>query len=204
MKCVKVIIAILILTCGAFLAYIYSGVANVAATAPDSHFSRWVLGTVRERSIASRVAAIQAPPLTDPKMIEAGAARYDKLCAGCHLAPGMESSDLRTGLNPRPPMLARAVPYFTPAKLFWITKNGIKMTGMPSWGRTQNDARLWDIVAFLKRLPSLTPAEYQAMKQASQAAAAIAPASAATYTVTPPSAATTLPARQPVTQPPTK
>lgn len=165
MKCLKLLIAILILASGAFLAYIYSGVANVAATSSDGIFSRWVLGTLRERSIATRISDIQVPPFTDPKMIENGFMHYQEDCAGCHLAPGMETSDLHAGLNPRPPILAHAVPHSTPAELFWITKNGIKMTAMPAWGQTNDDATLWAIVAFLEKLPSTTPAEYQAMRQ---------------------------------------
>ena len=165
MRCLKIFIALLILTIGAFLAYIYSGVANVAATSSDSYVVRWVLGTIQEHSISSRIASIQVPPLTDPKMIENGFMHYEDHCAGCHLAPGMDNSDLRAGLNPRPPSLARAVPYSTPAELFWITKNGIKMTAMPAWGQTHDDATLWAIVAFLEKLPTMTPEEFQAMKQ---------------------------------------
>jgi mono/diheme cytochrome c family protein len=127
-----------------------------------------VLGTLRERSIATRIGSIQVPPLNDPKMIKDGFMHYQEDCAGCHLAPGVETSDLHTGLNPRPPVLARVVPHSTPAELFWITKNGIKMTAMPAWGQTHNDATLWSVIAFLKKLPSMTPAEYQAMQQESR------------------------------------
>lgn len=165
MKCIKVIIAILILACGAFLAYIYSGVANVAATKRDSSFTRWVAGTVRERSIDTRIGTIQVPPFTDPKMIETGFVHYDKLCAGCHLKPGEENSDLRAGLNPRPPVLPRMAQYVEPAEAFWIIKNGIKMTGMPAWGVTHDDQTIWSIVAFMQKLPNMTAAQYQAMKQ---------------------------------------
>ena len=164
MRCLKFFIAILILAVGAFLAYIYSGAANVAASTPDGFVIHWVLGTVRERSIATRIGSIKVPPLTDPKIIANGFMHYDKDCSGCHLAPGMETSDLRAGLNPRPPSLARAVPHTTPAELFWITKNGIKMSAMPAWGRTHDDATVWAIVAFLEKLPTMTPVEYAAMK----------------------------------------
>lgn len=165
MKCLKLFIAVIILAVGSFLAYIYSGVANVAATSPEGFVIHWVLGTIRQHSIATRIGNIQVPPLTDPKMIENGFMHYEEHCAGCHLAPGMETSDLRAGLNPRPPVLARVVPHSTPAELFWITKNGIKMTAMPAWGQTHDDATLWAIVAFLEKLQSMTPAEYQAMKK---------------------------------------
>ncbi|MGH8307343.1 MAG: c-type cytochrome [Gammaproteobacteria bacterium] len=165
MKCIKVIIAILILACGAFLAYIYSGVDNIAATAPEGFLTRWVLGTVRERSISTRSDTIQVPPLTDPKMIQSGFTHYDALCSACHLKSGEENSDMRAGLNPRPPALPRMAQYVKPAEAFWIIKNGIKMTGMPAWGVTQDDQTIWSIVAFMQKLPNMTAAEYQAMKQ---------------------------------------
>ena len=37
------------------------------------------------------------------------------------------------------------------------------MTGMPAWGVTHNDELLWDVVAFLRKLPDLTPDEYQTL-----------------------------------------
>ncbi len=40
--------------------------------------------------------------------IAAGAKRYAMLCVGCHLAPGVTHSDVRTGLYPHPPNLAQA------------------------------------------------------------------------------------------------
>jgi mono/diheme cytochrome c family protein len=49
------------------------------------------------------------------------------------------------------------------AELFWVAKNGLKMTGMPSFGKTHTDEQLWGIVAFVRRLPNLAPEEYGAM-----------------------------------------
>ena len=37
-----------------------------------------------------------------------------------------------------------------------MVKHGLKMTGMPAWGVTHNDELLWDVVAFLRKLPELT------------------------------------------------
>src|SRR3546814_6392165 len=48
---------------------------------------------------------------------------------------------------------------------FWIIKHGIKMTAMPAWGKTHDDRLIWDMVAFIRQLPSLSPAQYQAMTQ---------------------------------------
>ena len=37
------------------------------------------------------------------------------------------------------------------------------MTGMPAWGVTHDDELLWDLVAFVRKLPELTPEQYQAL-----------------------------------------
>ena len=62
------------------------------------------------------------------------------MCVDCHLAPGMDSSEIRQGLLPKPPKLQEVVDEWKPAELFWIIKNGVKMTGMPAWGPTHSDA----------------------------------------------------------------
>ncbi len=47
--------------------------------------------------------------------------------------------------------------------LFWVIKNGINMTGMPSFAQAgANDDDIWSIVAFLKKLPSVSEADYKA------------------------------------------
>ena len=47
------------------------------------------------------------------------------------------------------------------SRQFWIIKHGIKASGMPAWGPTHDDQRIWAMVAFLQKLPELTPAQYQ-------------------------------------------
>jgi len=39
----------------------------------------------------------------------------------------------------------------------------VKMTGMPAWGVTHDDELLWDVVAFVRKLPELTPEQYETM-----------------------------------------
>jgi hypothetical protein len=84
------------------------------------------------------------------------------MCAGCDLAPGMTRTEISRGLYPRAPELQRGSD-LTAAEQFWVVKHGIKATGMPAWGVTHSDEMLWDVVAFLKRLPELTSDQYQAL-----------------------------------------
>ena len=143
--------------------FVYMGGYDVAADTPHTQPVFWLMTTVRERSIAARTNGIVAPPdLTDPKRIASGAAQYEEMCSGCHLAPGMKRTEISQGLYPRAPELRRGSGR-TPAEEFWVVKHGLKMSGMPAWGVTHDDDMLWDIVAFVRKLPELTPDQYQAL-----------------------------------------
>ncbi|MBS0470969.1 MAG: cytochrome c [Proteobacteria bacterium] len=145
---------------GAWL-LIYAGAYNIAADAPHTGPVYWLLNNVRERSVAVRSAGIEVPAdLRDPKRIAAGAGLYNEMCSGCHLAPGMERTEISQGLYPRAPEFSRGTD-LTPQQEFWTIKHGIKMTGMAAWGPTHNDTLIWDMVAFLQKLPALTPAQYK-------------------------------------------
>ena len=64
------------------------------------------------------------------------------MCVVCHGAPGKEPSYIRQGLRPEPPNLAESSKRWGGAELFWIIKNGIKMTGMPAFGPTHQDEEI--------------------------------------------------------------
>jgi mono/diheme cytochrome c family protein len=141
---------------------IQAGVFDVAADSPHSQPVHWLLQSVRQRSIAVRANDPVPADLGDPKRITSGAAQYQEMCSVCHLAPGMKRTEISRGLYPRAPELRRGS-RLTAAEEFWAVKHGIKMTGMPAWGVTHKDELLWDIVAFLRKLPELTADQYQAL-----------------------------------------
>lgn len=178
----KILIAVILTVVAAILAglgFIYSGAFDAAADQPHSGLVFFLAKTARERSIALRARDIQVPDLTDTKAIAAGANEYAEMCTGCHLAPGMEDNEMRPGLYPRPPNLAgprsggyadSLVVNHSAARQFWIIKHGIKMSAMPAWGKTHDDATIWTMVAFLQKLPTLTPEQYAAMTKESESA----------------------------------
>ncbi len=147
------------------LIYIYSGFYNVSAMEHENGITRWVLNTTRENSIDPRLKEIAAPNLEDQKMINRGLSHYKEMCADCHGAPGREKSELAQGLNPDPPDLVKSGYLMQPAEIFWITKNGIRMTGMPAWGKTHSDDKIWDIVAAVKKLNQTTKKKYDAIRK---------------------------------------
>jgi mono/diheme cytochrome c family protein len=156
-----VAVAVLLILAGFAALLIYTGAYNIAADAPHLAPVYSLLNAVRQRSIAVRAAGIAVPvDLGDAKRIAAGAGLYNEMCSGCHLGQGLERSEISQGLYPRAPELARGLAA-TPAEEFWAIKHGIKMTGMAAWGPTHNDTLIWDMVAFLQKLPGMTAAQYQ-------------------------------------------
>ncbi len=155
------------------LGFIYSGVYNVGAT--DRHWALTyrVLEIARNRSIKAHAAGIAVPAnLDDPTKIVIGVEHFADHCAVCHGAPGVPQGDIAKGMYPQPPDLTDTAKRYAPAELFWIVKNGIKMTGMPSWSQHSDD-EVWGTVAFLKKLPGMSVAEYaklvmQAMQHGGQ------------------------------------
>ena len=143
-------------------AFVYAGLYNIGADAPHSRFVYGVLETLRDRAIAHHSRNVVAPPdLGDPQRVAIGAGLYAEMCSSCHLAPGMEKTEISQGLYPQAPELARASD-LSPGEMFWTIKHGVKLSAMPAWGRTHNDTLIWDMVAFVRKLPTLTPAQYQA------------------------------------------
>jgi mono/diheme cytochrome c family protein len=159
------VVAILVL---AGIGFMVSGVYDVSASVPDRGLIRWALVTTQEHSVRRAVAGIKGkitvPNLEDETLIRTGLGHYNEMCTTCHGAPGVKISEIGQGLNPDPPELSD-VGRDAPEETFWVVKNGIKMTGMPSFGVTHTDDEIWAIVAFVRRMGKLTPEQYQAMVQ---------------------------------------
>ena len=141
--------------------FVYSGIYNVGA---DDHHTRPVyalMESLRERSIEVRASQLTPPALSEQARIVQGSGNYNAMCTGCHLAPGMAATELSEGLYPAPPDLTKQS--VDAAEAFWVIKHGIKASGMPAWGKSMDDEYIWNMVAFLQTLPTLTEAQYEAM-----------------------------------------
>lgn len=145
------------------LLFVYSGLFNVAATKPHTAIVDWALHSAMHRSVEVRARDIEVPEdLVTAARVEQGARAYDQLCAACHLKPGQTDSLIRQGLNPTPPALTTEG-HWSAAEQYWIIHHGIRMTGMPAWGETHEEEDLWELTAFLQRLPDLSPDQYAAL-----------------------------------------
>jgi len=163
------LLVIALLSIISVLTVIYRGTFNVAATENHSKLTRWILAAARESSIEKHAAGIDVPNLNDEKKIKNGFRSYREMCAVCHTPPGDDDSPIAQGLNPQAPNLACEAEELSDAELFWVIKNGIRMTGMPAWGVTHGDKEIWDVVAFVKALPTMTAEQYKALDRSTEA-----------------------------------
>ncbi|MBZ2207841.1 c-type cytochrome [Massilia sp. R798] len=153
-----------------------AGWYNIAATALHMQPVHDVLEQGMRESVAYRSRDIQVPPqLVAPQRIAAGAHVYHAKCAQCHGAPGFAQADHGQAMQPVPGPLVNAARRWKPAELYWITRHGIKMSGMPAWEFHLTDHEIWDAVAFIQHLPTLTPAAYRAITAGAAARAEPAP-----------------------------
>lgn len=175
-KFLGALVALVVLALAAAAGTVYSGLYNVAADDPHWEVTYRVLETLRTRSLERRSTSVQLPAnLQDEKVILKGAGQYAAMCTSCHLAPGMKPTELSRGMYPAPPNLAEA--RVDPKVAYTAIKHGIKMSGMPAWGGPHGDEQVWTLVAFLGKLPGLSPQEYQKMLQSPLANTAKAMAS---------------------------
>jgi mono/diheme cytochrome c family protein len=163
MKLLKTIGMVLAAVVLGILGVAYSGLYDVGASSPHSRLGNWLMSTTSNASIERRARDIEVPDLGDAALIRAGINDFAAMCVACHGAPGQQPEAMGLGLNPPPPDLAESAGRMTPAELFWVTKHGIRMTGMPSWGASHDDDSLWPVVAFLTMLPDLGAEEYRAL-----------------------------------------
>jgi mono/diheme cytochrome c family protein len=151
--------ALTLLAVGA-IGFVRAGVYNIGADDPHYPLTYSMLAQLRDASIKKRAASLTVPKdLMSTARVTQGAGNYDAMCTGCHLAPGMEPTELSKGLYPAPPNLTKG--QVGAAEAFWTIKHGIKASGMPAWGTSMGDEYIWNMAAFLQELPKLDAMDYQ-------------------------------------------
>jgi len=144
---------------GAF-AFVKSGIFNVGASSPHTKFTTWLTQETMIHSVRSHARAIAAPASASAAEVRRGFCKYETHCVACHGASAVARERWVSGMEPAPPYLLDAAQRWKPRELFWIAKNGIKMTGMPSWRNAISDREIWDVVAFLEAQSKLDSQAY--------------------------------------------
>jgi mono/diheme cytochrome c family protein len=158
--------------------YFFGGFYSVAGTTEDPAIVTWALTRVRTASIDRHANDKPPASLEAAGTVQAGARAYATLgCVNCHGAPGVTWQKFSEGLHPDPPDLKDVAGELSPAQLFWVIKHGINMTGMPSFEQAgAKDDEIWSIVAFVKKLPGVSEADYKTWAASSEPAGPASPA----------------------------
>ena len=160
---------------------VVSGVVELSAAKPHPEGWARLLHYTFARSTAFHAGPPAPADIDSPVRVAAGAAYYGQVCARCHGGPGFGQNPVVLSMHPRPQYLATDLPSagFTAPELFRIVKAGVKYSAMPSWPADRRDDEIWQLVAFLRVLPKLTPDQFRQLAAVQQgpgnAAAAFGP-----------------------------
>ncbi len=160
-------IALVLVGIGGGFVILLSGALSTDATTQHFRLTHRILDAGLRFSVRNSSRSIVAPTLTDPAMVMRGLSCYRQHCVQCHGSPGSAQSDAAKGLLPIPNSLAESAREWPPESLYYITRKGVRMTGMPAWEFRISDEGLWSTTAFLMTLPLLTPERYRQMEDAS-------------------------------------
>jgi predicted CXXCH cytochrome family protein len=90
----------------------------------------------------------------DAADLAAGQDLFRQKCEICHAYDGSGKTEIGAGQYPRPTVLrSMNVMAMTDGEIFYHIRNGIRNTGMPAW--SMPDERIWQLVAYLRNLPSV-------------------------------------------------
>ena len=138
MKLLWLILVLVVVVIVGGLLYLYLGYYDISAVHPHRKITLAILNEVRERSIVFHSKDVKTPPaVNDSALLEIGHKRFQETCRLCH---GSQREGFADGLYPNPPYLAsKDIQSMNDREIFWVIKNGIKMTGMPAFGIRYKD-----------------------------------------------------------------
>lgn len=123
--------------------------------------------TLRHWSAPAAIREAKSPVVPTAEVYARSRAHWADHCASCHANDGSGDTVLGRSMYPRAPDMRKAATQgLTDGELFAVIQEGIRLTGMPAWGAAGDDmAGSWELVAFIRHLPSLTAEEQQEMKK---------------------------------------
>jgi mono/diheme cytochrome c family protein len=149
----------LLIGAGAVTWLVVLGHYDVAGNTPHTRPVYALMEVTKQQSVRRQARGVAVPALHDAAMQARGEACYRAHCVQCHGAPGIAPAPIGLSMQPLPGSLADATRHWSAGEIYWITRNGIKMTGMPAWQHRLHDRDVWAVVAFVQRMPSLSPAQ---------------------------------------------
>ena len=95
-------------------------------------------------------------------------AHFADHCATCHANDGSGNTTIGRNLYPKAPdMRLEATQKLTDGEIYAIIQDGIRLTGMPAWGKEgdENDEDSWKLVHLIRHFKDLTPEHLKEMQR---------------------------------------
>ena len=165
-KLILGIIVGIILLLGAGFVFLTRGGVNMATDSKPLPFERYLAHRALDGSIGA-AAQDQSPVAADEATLMAGARLYEDNCMGCHGVLGKGASGLSKRMYPHiPPLLppADGVTDDPIGETHWVIKNGIRFSGMASFGSKLSETELWQLSQLLHNADKLPPAVQDALR----------------------------------------
>jgi len=109
--------------------------------------------------IPATTQAMANPLPATPETLDAGLKHWADHCATCHANNGSGDTAIGRSLYPpAPDMRGERTQGMTDGELFYIIERGVPFTGMPAWstGTVDGERASWELVRFVRQLPSLS------------------------------------------------
>ena len=147
----------LIVVFGGGYLVINRGWIPVGADNPPGSWERSLAHMAVDTYVEAHAPKQENPAAPTAANLGEGARIYEARCALCHGSGRQRISPLRTKFSPPAPQLVNRVPRDPDATFWWITKHGVRLTGMPAWDGILTDDEMWKTVSFLKHWDKLPP-----------------------------------------------
>lgn len=155
-----------------------SGVYDIGATTAHLPTVYKLLEQGKNYSVRHHAQSVLLPPLGGHDQVLRGAALYRTHCEQCHGGPGVAPDKHGLSMQPVPGPLVDATTHWRTREIYWITRHGIKMAGMPAWEYHMSDADIWATTAFVAQLQTMSVQDYKTMTAAAVQGAAVQGATA--------------------------
>jgi mono/diheme cytochrome c family protein len=154
---------------GAIIVFVVMPRMQWNATARPSSTERWVANYVLFNWVRANASGAHNPIPVTSENLRDGEREYNEHCAVCHAFDG--SAETRIGGDFHPPIvrLARGAPGLADGQFYFILSNGIRLTGMPGFGREHSPDELWKIILWVRHFPNLSPQERAAIQARTKA-----------------------------------
>ncbi len=148
-----------------FVASPYIGIFDMTATGKPNILDWW--GGTNLHTIVERKAVEENIPAD--ASVAGGIEHYASTCLLCHGAPETPRRPWAESMLPQPPELWKEdAQHMSDGGIYYIVDNGIRMTGMPAFGPDHSDDEIWNLVATVRQLETLSAEQRQHLTQAAQ------------------------------------